>query len=149
MCMQGQAHAHRLTFEAQENVAAFCLAKTRRPAQRNHRRTAAIELSRRPAMSDRPGVIPARTEKPHTLFARRIGGQSALRSTKLVVVLPLFMQRGERQLWRIFHTDEYCRLDVTDQSKYKCGIIETLWRVGVSLLSSGPSSNCKSTARGI
>jgi hypothetical protein len=94
-------------------------------------------------------VIPARTEKPHTLFARRIGGQSALRSTKLVVVLPLFMQRGERQLWRIFHTDEYCRLDVTDQSKYKCGIIETLWRVGVFLLSSGPSSNCKSTARGI
>jgi hypothetical protein len=56
------------------------------------------------------GVIPARTEKPHTLFARRIGGQSALRSTKLVVVLPLFMQRGERQLWRSFHTDEYCRL---------------------------------------
>jgi hypothetical protein len=33
-------------------------------------------------------VIPARTEKPRTLFARRIGGQSALRSTKLVVVCP-------------------------------------------------------------
>jgi hypothetical protein len=34
------------------------------------------------------GVIPARTAKPHTLFARRIGGQSALRCTKLVVLCP-------------------------------------------------------------
>jgi hypothetical protein len=40
--------------------------------------------------------------------------------------LPLFMQRGERQLWRIFHTDQYSRLDVTDHSRYKCGIRDAL-----------------------
>jgi hypothetical protein len=100
---------HRLTFEAQGNVAASCLAETRRYGQKNRRETAAIELSRRPATSDRPGDTGEDGEAPHPLRSpnwRSVG--SAIHEVGRS--LPLFMQRGERQLWRGFHTDEYCRL---------------------------------------
>jgi hypothetical protein len=61
---------HRLAFEAHGNVAASCLAKTRRPEQRTHRGTAVIELSRRPATSDRPGGDTGEDgEAPHPLRA--------------------------------------------------------------------------------
>jgi hypothetical protein len=101
---------HRLTFEAQGNVAASCLAETRRHGQRNRRGTAAIELSRRPATSDRPRSDTGEDgEAPHPLRSpnwRSVG----FAMHEVGRALPLFMQRGERQLWRGFHTDEYCRL---------------------------------------